>query len=815
MSQEVYASVPVEDSPDISGEKTRVAFLNLPGIGSKFFDPEAFKGYVEYLRENPVDKIILTGVLPKIPEFMGRRSAENLLRALDRDIYGKHGEDILQAVRAATDDPDVDGIKNLHYAALVSREYIKMLRDATDAELVYIWNENDFQNANWRIANIKRRKKDLERTKKQLEAARAREEGYLADLEALSRKIEEYRGEIFSLSGQKGAAKSRSDDKGLKKIEGKLKKYRALLSKVKSKRDEIKQSVIGVRREIDAYERMIEDSAIDRYYNLGLIRDATELWDIADLARTEYMLYLKTALGEDVDLGILRDEERLQEFLETIKGEERQFEAREAGKREADSLNEGLEDGVLEKGDVLLFPYGAIEVEVGGEIWLISQNFNYPNSSVSIRSNISRNLKLLKRYSRSGKKARYMVELGPHVGPFRMLQYNLGSDGRVVDSYIISLPKFANDKFKAWFKEALGKFLKVPETKRKYLPSFTGAVVVETGDRVAVEVLSHEFLKRKYRGGEEDRITAFLVSDLHIGAPNANPDKLTNFEVADTLMDYMLRNPRDYVIFLGDIFDGSHRPEITNRMGGPGPMDAASAFERAVQRALRGELPEEEFLRTRRIVEGFALKEYGRQVREFKYRYGGAIEQLLETAPSRIAFVSGNHTNKTVNFTINESTILEMIIPAKFTDRVYAISGSRSGAGYLRGELGGRPHRFYLSHRPGWKGPDLLTIMADHLSELSEYADLFAAGDKHQAGVGFVEETPLVAVPSGQQQNSYGDYLAKEDKVRGGMDVTIYRIPGEHHNACAMRAEFITEGRYLDRHYRKYIAPKLLEAIKG
>ena len=87
-----------EEKMSFDGKKdSKILFLYDLKIGTKSYSPRALEGLYHILYEEKPDIIVISGILPRVPSYFGRRLKE-FLRNVDSNIIEKYGKEAWESI---------------------------------------------------------------------------------------------------------------------------------------------------------------------------------------------------------------------------------------------------------------------------------------------------------------------------------------------------------------------------------------------------------------------------------------------------------------------------------------------------------------------------------------------------------------------------------------------------------------------------------------------------------------------------------------------------------------------------------------------
>ncbi len=743
----------------------KILFVNFtPGIGTYFYDPEIMDGLVEYLKENPVDKVIMSGIFPNMGNVNTKEQKE-AVRILDKPNFkGEGGVNDKYYNGTFKNIGDRDYVRHLEdVRRIAKREFKKLVPVLKGVEVVYLPSENDFRNINRKIKEIEKKQLTVKKISDRL--THEKNELWFYSLD----------DDVLSDLRKKGGVKKVKDAKSLVttlKKEGR-KDYEAFdFSKINETLDALRDLLNGA-----------SETNGEKLPPVDYLKGKIE---------TIYDLHckIKTALEQKI-YGRVPVDVKILDM---------------AGDQIVRKVYKDLVEGAFPKGIDLTYEiYDAYLDEEDG--LFVSNNFNGIISKRSLKLIVPRIVEFvmdrLKLNKSKGEKdpMKYFVDMGPHRGGGRFYQITAHDGISKGEKCILIIPRLV--KHTTEFLDSLvEKCYEAREVKTmKKGPYQGGATILHIGPDgfVGHEVITTDYLllKAKHPDSKEHLVSLMADGDEHTGTPHGTKrtleedlQEMLSIEIAQVLGQYAIdslytERPIHLRIKTGDMWQGNHLPPIARVDETPTPYEL---------RHIRGTNMRANYLAGTNDIEkqkddaerfiGGPLKEYGRR--------GGSL-----------ALVSGNHTNKSSNFNEDEARTLERWFRDAYLQsggELYVIPGGETGAGTIEfGSLPGNSQKLIieLHHRAVKRTKDPLFDFIEYCRN-NPPCDIAIQGDSHWGQCGVANNELYVITPPIQAETTYGRSLSGELNPRGGVRIDTFTLEAENRTARRHVVYFMT-GNYLER----------------
>jgi len=209
-----------EEKAFFQEETYRVLFLYDVNVGTKFYSPKALEGLTKELYGASLDLVVISGILPKIPRYFGRRLKE-FLRVVDNNIPKKYGKKVWEEILKKRKKEEELGIekydespipRDLYEFSIIGRYEIKKLLDEVKPrKIIYLWSQNDWENTldlattylrkkqSERLARLRKKKKELAKERKNLEKELKRIEKKISEDKSLESEYLSLKEEVEKL----------------------------------------------------------------------------------------------------------------------------------------------------------------------------------------------------------------------------------------------------------------------------------------------------------------------------------------------------------------------------------------------------------------------------------------------------------------------------------------------------------------------------------------------------------------------------------------------------------------------------------------
>lgn len=715
-----------EEKSTFQGETYRVLFLYDVNVGTKSYSPKALEGLVKELYGVSLDLVVISGILPTLPRYFGRRLKE-FLRAVDSNIPKKYGMKVWKEILRKRKKEEELGIekydespipRDLYEFSIIAKYEIKKLLDKVKPrKIIYLWSQNDWENTlNLATMYLRKRQSEklarLRRERKELTKKRKNSE---KELKRLEKELERLEKEI-------------PGDKSLES------EYLSLKEKAESLKEEIE-------RLAEEEQRIAEEIKHQSF------RSMLKQWKVSAKDFQEAIDYAKNKYASE------------------------------------------LISPIFSSYNVKIYPYNAITLNLEGYGNLIlSYNLNRVFSNTPLTSGIYRYQMLARNLrARLGSSPKMIIDGSIHKGGFRVLVDNVEGLEKVNPLYIVQLISFTKWSKDYALKKA---YALQEQKKGIYDIDERGVVLMEIKKKGSVKfrVISTETLEyyNRYTSNNLEVSKVFITGDFHLGSRN-EIEMPSNYEYVEMVGKELLKLQPDILVLTGDLVDGFHREEYKYIESSIVPAEAEEWIEilkkrlEVTKRAVRSKnLPrktKEKLKKKLKEIE-ILLKRitlYSRKLSNLSVQREELIKGFLRPYASKflrgknkkMVIISGQHYNKK-DFLSDEAMDIKQLfeVVEGLENKIIAVGGSEFGVGSET--IDGI--KFFFIHGPyisRWSYKDPVYRLLEHTNKESPDSKIAICGDLHIPSIGVANETAAVVSPALQQLTTYGKQKGYTSPVRG------------------------------------------------
>ncbi|MBR9681896.1 MAG: hypothetical protein GOV00_03815 [Candidatus Altiarchaeota archaeon] len=629
-------------SKNINKKGKRTVLWSLPGIGTKFYKPELTEGFAEYLRDNQVDEIIMTGIMPPFQFVSGVKSREHA-RTRDHKVNEKYYEGKYTAIG------ERDYVQNLDDVRILSRREFDKIKDVfRGVNITYLLSSYDWDNIDVEMREVEKLMNNVKGLSTKKDKLTARLSAYEFSEELIG-EVREKRGDeeadkLIKYSEEiKTFSHHMVDPEYVEVIDTYFDKLADIFSGKNGENEVDKKEKKQLEKEEKTPENEKEKiEKIDAKGELSSLRSLVSTikrigQDITKThEQTRYGRYVVDSKTMDVAGKKVK-----KEYCDRIKNSvpyKRNFKI-----VDKDSYLHSNSDGELK----------SVYEDFMRDMY-VSCNFNKVISTTPLSTALVRNMDHADQLFSRGQFARFLVDFGINKNGLEVLQHNVVFEEKS-DYFIVNVPRMVDDsleEFTRWKEMAY----RVKETKAAQRVPYTGGItIVNNGDSglVSIEFLPSQYLKVKARNPdvEEKHTRGVVLADGHIGAGHErDPEdlvRMSNYEILETTGVTIAQLNPEYVVVAGDMINGNYLKQIVNVFTSPDTTQSQDQRDGNVRLNLMSPIQDPQ-----------------RQLSELHQYFIKYLSEYLSEGGD-VYCASGNHFNKSGDFAYDEALMFDLLLDAE------------------------------------------------------------------------------------------------------------------------------------------------------
>ncbi len=289
----------------------------------------------------------------------------------------------------------------------------------------------------------------------------------------------------------------------------------------------------------------------------------------------------------------------------------------------------------------------------------------------------------------------------------------------------------------------------------------------DTNRETAKEKLKARIQKQKEKL-KFSPIKGLALADGHFGCANM-PGRPTNYEFFEAIKSYMKKEGTPEILVLdGDMVHGALESFGSNQQY---LADIPSDFDAKIEAIFSDKkLGLEDIAKqvkqvSHRTVAAIPITNSSKQLSEFKNRFNGLIEKILDSG-GQVYIVSGNHYNGTASDRDEAQDIVNMLdlkCRKHPNLNVFSAEGEKSGVG--EGRLLNEK-KIYCCHEPK-RGPDQIVGALNQLKSSNQNPHLAVFAHNHHPAAGYGNGTFILNCAGMQPWNTYVSRIGLTPGLRG------------------------------------------------
>lgn len=289
----------------------------------------------------------------------------------------------------------------------------------------------------------------------------------------------------------------------------------------------------------------------------------------------------------------------------------------------------------------------------------------------------------------------------------------------------------------------------------------------DTTGKTAKEKLKSRMQKQKEKL-RFSPVNGLALADSHFGCANT-PGRPTNYEVFEAVKAYMKKEGMPEILILdGDMVHGALESfGSSQQYFADIPSDFEAKIEGIFSNKKLGleDIAKQVKQASHRTVAAIPITSSSKQLAEFKNRFNGMIESILDSG-GQVYIVSGNHYNGTASDRDEAQDIVNML-DLKYRNHpnlnVFSAEGEKSGVGEGLLQNG---KRVYCCHEPK-RGPDQILGALNQLKSSNQSPHLAVFAHNHHPAAGYGNGTFILNCAGMQPWNTYVSRIGLTPGLRG------------------------------------------------